>query len=121
MKIAVIGSRGSISDDYKIICKYMPRNAAEIVSGGAVGIDSLAKKYAIENNLLYKEFLPKYNEVENKRIAPILRNREIVNYSDMVLAFWDGESRGTYDTINYTIKVQKPIKIYILETERKKI
>ena len=120
MKIAIVGSRNCFKEDYEIICKYIPKEASEIVSGGASGIDSLAKKYAIEHNLLYKEFLPKYDEVENKKIAPILRNREIVNYSDAVLAFWDGESRGTSDTINYSIKEQKPIQIYILKYEREK-
>jgi len=37
--------------------------------------------------------LPKYEKFD--RSAPLKRNIEIIEYGDLVLAFWDGKSRGT--------------------------
>ncbi len=67
MKVAVIGS---------------------IVSGGAAGVDTSARAYALSHNLKLTEFLPEYQKYG--RAAPLKRNLSIIEYSDLVLAFWDG-------------------------------
>lgn len=121
MRVAVIGSRNVFGEDYKIIEKYIPKNASEIVSGGARGVDEMARRYAKQNNLLYKEFTPPYELAMNKKYAPLYRNKEIIDYADIVLAFWDGYSKGTAFSIEYSIKVGKPINVYILYLERKKL
>lgn len=54
MKIAIIGSRGLSADD---LGKYLPVGVTEIVSGGAKGIDTCAKEYALANGLKLTEFL----------------------------------------------------------------
>ncbi|WP_317855497.1 DNA-processing protein DprA [Chakrabartyella piscis] len=90
MKVAVIGSRNLSIENLE---NYLPKNTTEIVSGGAKGIDTCARNYALEHNLLLKEFLPNYSEFG--RAAPIRRNIEIIAYADYVLAFWDGKSKGT--------------------------
>lgn len=59
MKIAVIGSRGLVIND---LGKYLPANVTEIVSGGAKGIDTCAKEYALSNGIKLTEFLPEYNK-----------------------------------------------------------
>ena len=102
MKIAIIGSRKiSVSD----IGRYIS-NAEEIVSGGAKGVDSCVAEYARENGLRLTEFLPQYQQYG--RAAPIVRNKQIVEYADTVLAFWDGVSKGTSFTIHYCEKIGKP-------------
>jgi len=108
MKIAVIGSRNiSVSN----IEKYMPFNVTCIVSGGAKGIDSVAREYAELREIPLIEYLPKYNMYG--RYAPLKRNIEICENSDMVIAFWDGESRGTKFVIDYCTKHNKDIEVYI--------
>ena len=107
MKIAIIGSRKiSVSD----IGRYIS-NAEEIVSGGAKGVDSCVAEYARENGLRLTEFLPQYDRYG--RAAPIVRNREIVDYSDKIIAFWDGSSKGTLSVIKYAQKMGKPCEIII--------
>lgn len=93
--------------------EYIPEDTKEIVSGGAKGIDECAKKYAINAGLKYTEFLPDY-KTHFKR-APIERNKLIVDYSDAVVAFWDGKSRGTLFVIKYAKRIGKPIYIYPCE------
>lgn len=90
MKLAIIGSRSLTHID---ISPYIPAETTEIVSGGAKGIDALAKAYALEKGLIYTEFLPEYEKY--RRNAPLKRNEEIINYSDKILVFWDGKSKGT--------------------------
>ena len=108
MKTAVIGSRNiNVSSDD--IEKYLPDSCSEIVSGGANGVDACAKDYAVRRGISYTEFLPEYNNY--RRGAPIVRNREIVDYSDNVLAFWDGASRGTLSVIKYCITAGKPCTV----------
>ena len=110
MKLAVIGSR-KISDIS--ISKHIPGNVSEIVSGGARGIDTCAKKYALEHGLKLTEFLPDYKRYG--RGAPIIRNKEIVNYADKILAIWDGSSKGTLSVIKYAEKIGKPCEVVILK------
>lgn len=107
MKIAIIGSR-SITDAN--ICKYVSRGD-EIVSGGAVGIDTLAAEYAKINGLKLTVFLPEYEKYG--RAAPVVRNKQIVDYADKIIAFWNGSSRGTLSVIKYAEKMGKPCEIIL--------
>ena len=59
------------------------------------------------------EFLPQYERFG--RAAPIVRNKEIVNYADKVLVFWDGSSKGTLSVIKYAQKIGKPIEVTVLQ------
>ena len=108
MKVAVIGSRNlSVKD----LGKYLPHETTEIVSGGAKGIDSCAKNFALEKGLEITEFFPDYNRYG--RYAPIIRNDLIIDYSDAVIAFWDGGSKGTKYVIEQCRKKGKSIKVFM--------
>lgn len=87
MKLAIIGSRSLTITNLE---DYIPQNTVEIISGGAKGIDSCAKMFALKHSLKYTEFLPRYNLYG--KVAPLRRNLEIISYADMVLAFWDGKA-----------------------------
>ena len=108
MKVAIIGSRNLRVNNLE---KYLPEDVTELVSGGADGIDSCAKAYAVKNNIPIKEFLPDYNALG--KIAPLVRNIEIIKYADVVLAFWDKKSRGTKFVIDNCKKLGKPCKVFI--------
>ena len=110
MKIAIIGSRGLHVNDLE---KYLPENVTEIVSGGARGIDSDARAYAQAHGIPLKEFLPEYEKYG--RSAPLKRNLLIIEYDDVVLAFWDGQSRGTKYVIDRCRKIGAEVRIYIMD------
>ena len=107
MKVAVVGSRSILTTD---ISMYIS-DGDEIVSGGAVGVDSCAAEYAKKNGLKLTVFLPQYGEYG--RAAPIMRNKEIVDYADKIVAFWDGRSGGTLSVIKYAQKIGKPYVIVL--------
>ena len=107
MKIAIVGSR-SIT---KVNIENYVSEGDEIVSGGADGVDSYAAEYARAHGLKLTEFLPQYERYG--RGAPIVRNREIVDYADMILAFWNGSSKGTLSVIKYAEKIGKVCEVII--------
>lgn len=109
MKVAIIGSRGLKIDNIE---DYLPDGVSEIVSGGAKGIDQCAKEYAMKNGISYVEFLPKYNIYG--RYAPLKRNIEIIEYADLVIAFWDGKSKGTDFVIKECKKIDRNVNIVLL-------
>lgn len=110
MKVAVIGSRGlSVSD----LGRYLPENSTEIVSGGAKGVDTSAREYALSHGIKLTEFLPEYTRFG--RSAPLKRNITIIEYSDIVIAFWDGKSRGTKFVIDNCRKLGVEVRVYIID------
>lgn len=109
MRVAVIGSRGLRVNN---LGKYLPKEATEIISGGARGVDASAREYALEHGLKLTEYLPEYDKYG--RGAPLKRNITIIENADLVLAFWDGSSRGTKYVIDNCKKRNVPVQIYML-------
>ena len=111
MKVAVIGSRGLRVEHLE---DYLPEGVTEIVSGGARGVDTCARDYALRYGLKLTEFLPEYGRFG--RGAPLLRNIAIIENADLVLAFWDGRSKGTKFVIDYCNKHNIPVVVHRFTT-----
>ncbi|MDO8725633.1 MAG: macro domain-containing protein [Candidatus Methanoperedens sp.] len=105
------------------------------ITGGAVGLDSIAASFAMAHGIRLCLILPfpihvmsKYWTPDQKRciqdswdyaektsvLAPAYdvsvyqrRNERMVDLSDMVAAFWDGSSGGTGNCVRYAQKVGK--------------
>ncbi len=108
MRIAMVGSRNLLVD----IEKYIPENITELISGGAEGIDTLAEQWADRNNIPKLIIKPDYDK--DGRSAPIRRNRIIVEAADLVLALWDGKSRGTKFTVDYAKERGIPVQVVLI-------
>jgi hypothetical protein len=109
-KLAIVASRSFNNYDLLKDVVLQHVNLAtlrEIVSGGAKGADTLATRFAKEFNLRLITFLPDWER--HGRSAGIIRNRDIVNYADFVLAFSVNNSRGTNSVITYCQRINKPI------------
>ena len=107
MKVAVIGSRGLTILN---LGEYLPEGTDEIVSGGAKGIDASAREYAQSHGIRLTEFLPEYDKYG--RSAPLKRNITIIEHADLVLAFWNGSSRGTAFVIQKCREMNVPVKMF---------
>jgi len=81
----------------------------EIVSGVARGADLLGEEYAKLRNYPVKQFPADWDKY-NKG-AGYKRNTEMAEYADALIAFWDGESRGTMHMINIAKKKGLPVKV----------
>ena len=112
MKLAIVGSRKCPVIDIASYIEFLPDM---IISGGAIGVDTLARQLAEQNNIPIIEFLPEYSKYGRK--APLMRNIQIVENCDFVIAFWDGKSPGTKFTIEYAKKLGKLFKIVKISTK----
>lgn len=107
MKIAIIGSR--TFKDYNVLCGTLDwlnstneNSDNTIVSGGAIGADSLGEKWAKTNGWkteIYKADWEKYG-----KSAGFRRNEDIIKNSELVVAFWDGLSKGTQHSLGLAKK-----------------
>lgn len=103
MKTAVIGSRSF--NDYMFMKEVLRfYTITLLISGGAKGADKLAERYADEHNIKKSIYLPDWEK--HPKTAGILRNNLIVSAAELVIAFWDGQSKGT----KYTIERAKLLK-----------
>jgi len=108
MKVAVIGSR--TFNDYEEVKRTLSLiNITELISGGAKGADSLGERYADENNIQKKIFLPDWERFG--KAAGMIRNTDIIENAEFIIAFWNGTSKGTLDSMNKATKLNKKILI----------
>ncbi len=110
MKLAIVGSRSINNFD---LSEHVSSSVSEIVSGGANGVDTVARNYAVANNLPIIEIKPQYELYG--RAAPIKRNYKIVDSSDEVLCIWDGKSKGAKSVIDYCVKIGKPYALVMVQ------
>lgn len=108
MKLLIVGSRSITDFD---LSPYIPAEVDTVISGGAYGVDSLAERYADLHRLSKYIVRPRYDLYG--RSAPLVRNEQMVDMADAVLVIWDGHSRGTQYTLNYTKKMNKPVKLIV--------
>ena len=112
MKVAIVGSRISDCVTEEEIIRHIPTGCSAVISGGAIGVDSLAAQAAEALQLPIIVIRPNYDRYG--KAAPIIRNQEIVRQADFVLAFWDGESKGTQSVLVECIKTGKPFQVLSL-------
>lgn len=105
MNIVICGSREFTN--YQEFC-FRLAGAHEIdrqdtiISGGAKGVDELAERYAHEHG---NEFLKvEADWKKHKRAAGMIRNVEMAANADIVIAFWNRESKGTKHMIEHCQK-----------------
>lgn len=103
VKVIVAGCRDW--QDYEFVDGVLsgcPWVIAEIVSGGARGADALGERWARDNGVPLTVFPAEWN-IYGKQ-AGLVRNEQMAQYADALIAFWDGESRGTQDMIDRAAK-----------------
>lgn len=110
MRVAVVGSINY--PDLEEVRKYvrsLPKGTV-VVSGGAHGVDSAAKDEADMLGMETRIFPADWDKYG--RAAGPIRNKLIVNNADVVVAFWDTNSRGTLNSFTYAIEQKKPTIIF---------
>ena len=113
MKVIIAGGRDFTDYEYlKKTCDVILYGikSVVIVSGKANGADKLGEKYAHEKQHVVKSF-PAFWDVYGKS-AGYKRNEQMAHYADCLIAFWDGQSRGTKHMID--IAKTKGMSVYVI-------
>lgn len=128
-KIVVCGSRTwgqdsftgeFIPEDYEFFEQKMnfflgnlEKTKVEIVSGCAKGPDTLAIKYAEDRGYKVWRFPAEWNRFG--KLAGVVRNALMADFSTHCIAFWDGKSNGTKDMIKQAREKGLLVKIIKVE------
>ena len=134
MKLGITGSRTITQfdfmpyfmmkdKDFRAFCRkhgLCRREITKVISGGARGIDSIAFQTAASAGIRNQQFLPERNKFPGKLVLKAFqeRNKQIVDSCDILLAVWDGKSRGTKNTLAYARRVNKPAFLIHVANER---
>lgn len=118
-RVVIAGSRDF--GDYSLLEETLDQlledetESVELVSGHAKGADLLAERYAEENEVPIHVIKPDWKKYG--RAAGPIRNRQILEYAreatPLVVAFWDGKSKGTKNTIDTSRLLKIPVKIVL--------
>ena len=112
-KIIVSGSRNfnDVTHIYDHLDMLVERLSGwnEIVTGGAKGVDTIARDWARDNDLKSTVFPADWRKYGKS--AGIVRNTKMGDYADSLIAFWDFKSPGTRHMINYMVGLRKPVII----------
>lgn len=111
MKVIVAGGRDF--DNYQLLCRrldyFFQKIRPIIICGEAKGADALGRRYAEEMGLEIMSFPAQWEKYGKS--AGYRRNEEMAHIADGLVAFWDGESKGTKHMIEYMQKLGKKVKI----------
>jgi hypothetical protein len=116
MKLIIAGSRTIV--DYGVVCRAVIKfkkqfpdfDITEVVSGGASGVDTSARKWAFDNNISLRVFYAEWSRLGIS--AGIKRNIVMGDYSDGALVCWDGSSKGARHMYDYAVKKGLPALLY---------
>lgn len=113
-KIKLVVAGGRDFEDYELLSKHLDDisknyEILEIVSGTAQGADTLGERYARAHNIPIKRFPAYWNKYG--RSAGYIRNKQMVEYADAVLVFWNGTSRGTKLTIDLAVRYHRKRRV----------
>lgn len=113
MKCIVAGSRSI--DSYPLVEKaihkagFLPHTQF-IVSGGADGVDKLGETFSERNKLSLIRMLPDWDR--HGRSAGFRRNFQMGVMADVLVAIWDGSSKGTAHMFKIMTKLGKPTYVW---------
>lgn len=121
-KVIIAGGRHFA--DYELLrtwCDYYLQQKVKthqviIVSGHASGADSMGERYAQEHGLQCEQHPADW--AKNGRAAGPIRNKEMAECSDTLIAFWDGKSKGTKSMIDLAQRMGLRVAIVRYDQER---
>lgn len=93
----------------KILQEKKVTHKIVIISGCARGADTLGLRYASENAFDVEEYPADWDKYGKK--AGYVRNVEMAENADSLIAFWDGKSKGTKHMIDIATERNLPIRV----------
>ncbi len=112
MRVAIVGSRrfsepGRVSDYVKAL---PPR--ASIITGSASGVDAAATKAARASGIAVQVMPAAFDELADASKSAA-RNQRLIDACDVLVAFWDGTSKGTRNTVERALDSGKEVHVFI--------
>lgn len=114
MRVIIAGSRHITDADLlEASVEDSDFDITEVVSGGAKGVDRLGEDYARQEGISITRFPARWER--HGRSAGPIRNGEMAEYADALIAIWDGNSSGTRNMLTQAYRAD--LKMYLLKTD----
>ena len=116
LKVIIAGGRDFTNTQYaadslvKLVEENMLPDTFTIISGNARGADKVGE-YLAELRDLPLEIYPA-NWDKYDKSAGYIRNKQMADVADVLVAFWDSKSRGTMHMINTMKQQHKPVFVF---------
>lgn len=113
MKVAIVGSRHFAEPAQVIdyINSLPPR--ASIITGSASGVDAAATKAARAKGMSVQVMPASFEELSDASTAAA-RNQRLIDACDVLVAFWDGASKGTRATVERALDSGKEVHVFVM-------
>lgn len=115
-KVIIAGGRDIVDQSFVNSCItsiLFEGGVSEVVCGGAKGVDTLGKQWAESMKIPVKMFPADWNK-HGKAAGPI-RNQEMSEYADVLVACWDKTSKGTKHMIDTMLSLGKEVHVFIYQ------
>jgi predicted Rossmann fold nucleotide-binding protein DprA/Smf involved in DNA uptake len=111
LRVAIVGSRHFVAPDRVVeYVKSLPPRAS-IITGSASGVDAAATKAAREKGIAVQVLPASFEEMADASKAAA-RNQRLVDACDVLVAFWDGTSKGTRATVERALYSGKEVHVF---------
>lgn len=112
MRVAIVGSRhfgapNRVTDYVRTLPK-----GSSIITGSASGVDAAVTKAARESGIPVQVMPASFDELADPGKAAA-RNQRLVEACDVLVAFWDGASKGTRATVDRALDSGKEVHVYL--------
>ncbi len=112
MRVAIVGSRRFTEPDRvtEYVNSLPPR--ASIITGSASGVDAAATKAARAKGIPVQVLPASFDELADAGKSAA-RNQRLVDACDVLVAFWDGASKGTRATVDRALDSGKEVHVFV--------
>ena len=112
MRVAIVGSR-RFSDPDRVAeyVKSLPPRAS-VITGSASGVDAAATKAARAKGIAVQVMPASFDELADASKSAA-RNQRLVDACDVLVAFWDGASKGTRATVERALDSGKEVHVFV--------
>ena len=116
MRVAIVGSRHfSDPDRATEYVNSLPARST-VITGSASGVDAAVTKAARARGLAVQVVPASFDEVADASKS-VARNQRLVDACDVLVAFWDGTSKGTRATVERAMDTGKEVHLFVSRIE----
>lgn len=112
MRVAIVGSR-RFAEPQRVseYVKALPPRSS-IITGSSSGVDAEATRAARAKGIPVQVMPASFDELSDAGKSTI-RNQRLIDACDVLVAFWDGISRGTRSTVERALDSGKEVHVFV--------
>jgi len=112
VRVAIVGSRHFAQPERVTDYVSSLARGASIITGSASGVDAAATRAARAKGIPLQVLPAAFDELADASKSAA-RNQRLVDACDVLVAFWDGASKGTRATLERALDSGKEVHVFV--------